>query len=237
MKLKIFLGIFLIFGLIIGLIFHFLKPKEERLCESIEFPKAREICYSYLSANLDTCKKFGGLYKEICANAVFSRLKVSEEFCSELEDPEIRKICWRKLAKVTKNYEHCEDDLCYFLSEKMEACEKIKINYLKYTCLAKVEGKVKFCDELKDDYERIGCKGLFSSDPETCKMNEGYNTICLIHVSQNGDWRNCLKEPTSFLQAKCVALASKDIKNCEELPEGVSALCKIFFLGRELNVA
>ena len=235
MKFKIFLLVS-IFTLILVLSLYFLKP-EENLCESINFPKAKEICYSFLSQNLTNCLNFKGLYKEICASAVLSRVEINEKFCLNLKDEEIRKICWRKLAKLTKNFEYCKDDICYFLVSEKEACERIKINYLKYTCLARVERKIEYCDYIKDDYERIGCKGLFFSDPKTCKVNHTYNHICLMHVAKNGDWKTCLKEPTPFLQAKCVALASKDIKNCEELSEGTEDLCKIFFLGRELNAA
>ena len=229
--LLIFVGIFLMIFFFFW--FYFKVPKKD-VCKDFEFPQLKEICYAAFSKKLTLCLNFKGLYKELCANAVLSNLKVSPEFCSSLKDEILKNSCYRKLAKTTKDFKWCRDEVCYFLVSLPEACEKMNSTSSKFTCLAKATNEMKYCDYLEDEFERISCKGFFASDPEICKVNETYVPYCLLHVAQNGDWKVCLKGPNSFFKAMCVGFASKSLEDCEVLDE-LKDLCKIFYLERELD--
>lgn len=209
---------------------------EINICDELKFPKLRTICYAILSENLSVCDEFGGKYKESCAKAILSKMEVNEIFCNKIKDNSIKNICLRKLAKSKGDLNLCQEDSCYFFYSTIESCNSIEINYNKYTCLAKVTKNLEYCDQIGDYYERTTCKALFSKNIGDCIDKQNIlNPICAILVSKNSKWNYCLEEPTEYLRAKCVALASDKIENCNEL-EDEKDLCKIFFMGKDLDL-
>ncbi len=210
--------------------------EETNICDNFIFPKLRTICYAALSEDLNVCDGFGGKYKTGCAKAILSKMEVNKIFCDEIKDDSIKNICFRKLAKSKGDLNLCQEDSCYFFYSTIESCNLIEIDYNKYTCLAKVTKDLGYCDQIGDYYERIACKALFSKNIGICKDEQGFlNPLCAILVSKNSEWIYCLEEPTEFLRAKCVAFASDEIENCNELGEEKD-LCKIFFMGKDLDL-
>ena len=213
------------------------KPAEKtNTCDDFIFPKLKTICYAAISVDLGVCDGFGGKYKSGCAKAILSKIEVNKIFCNEIKDNSIKNICLRKLAKSKGDLSLCEEDSCYFFYSTIESCNLIEIDYNKYTCLAKVTKDLGYCDQIRDYYERSTCKALFSKNIGMCKDKQGFlNPLCAILVSKNSEWNYCLEEPTEFLRAKCVAFASDKIENCNKLGDEKD-LCKIFFMGKDLDL-
>jgi len=216
------------------------NTSSEILCDDIFFPKLRSICYAYLSKDLNTCDQFKGKYKEMCAKAILSKKNINESFCIDINDTVIKNICLRKLALSKKELSLCRDEHCYYYYSTLESCNLIDVPCIKYTCLAKTTNNSDYCNHINDEPEFLTCKGLFSKNIKDCEYSSrGFSVYCIYFVSINNNWKDCLVLANSWARAKCVALSSKNIENCNKLNQTEHIekdLCKIFFLGKELDV-
>jgi len=235
MKVKFIITLAIILLIFFSIFYLFVQKKEkvnENFCNTFAYPLLRRICLARMNKNLSACLAFEGRYKEFCASAVLNDLNVNYSFCKSISDEILRKFCLRKLAVSTGNYEVCEDDYCFFTSKNFADCEKIKTDWLRYTCEAKATGKESFCEKIEDDYERNSCLGLLSKDPSICS-----NPVCIIYVAINTrDTSLCNNLPTSYTKIVCTAESAKNLDSCNSLEdEYEKELCTILYWGRPLN--
>jgi len=222
-----------IFFLLISFLFFMKKEEkaESNICNSFIYPLLRKMCLARINDDLSTCLTFEGKYKEFCASSILNKMYVNYSFCDSLHDETLRKVCFRKLASTTKNTDLCEDDYCFFISKNLSACEKIKVDWLKYTCKAKITENKSVCQKIDDEYERNSCLGLVLLDPSIC-----IDSLCKIYVASATRNIQICKDLFSYSRTLCIAESGKTLEACNSLKDEYEReLCTILYWGRPLN--